>query len=645
MTLEIALLGPFEARLDGRDLTIRSRRGRALLGMLALSPSRCVTREGAAAMLWPDRDDAQARASLRQELSALKRALGPMADRVITARADRIELVRDAPVDFDIWRDEALDSDPRGVLLEDVDLNSEPFEDWRRHQQAALEAKRSARAEADISAAIERADWAAVAAAAARLSAIDPLNETAVAARMRAALAQGRRPEALALYRAHEARLIEELDAEPGTALRAIAAEAEGAPAASVPKPAAAIFDRPAVLLFAFETLSQDDDDQLFAHGLADDLRTTLSYWRWFPVIGPEAIGWRTVRDGDLREIAAEVEAAYAVSGSVRRAGDRVRITATLTDATTGQAIWSEAFDGTLEDIFAFQEEVSRAIVARLEPQLTHATAERIALARPADLTAWQLVAKADEIERQGGEGYGTAESNLAQVPLLEEAIRREPNYARAWSRLARYHWRRFIMGWTNDREAAIRDSAEASGRAIEIDHHDWEAHAYQALVQIFGMRDYDSGIFHGLEAVRLNPSAALARHGAACALEWIGQHQQALEHLDLIFRLNPRHSNRAAVLGDITTCHMFAGGMDEAVEAARQLMAIAPGYSRGLQRCLATFGAAGRAELASQALELMLRAQPDFSEQYVRETYPFARAEDLETFLEALRKGGWRPV
>ncbi len=643
MTLKISLLGPFEAMAEDTPVAIPSRRSRALLAMLALSPSRCVTRDGAAALLWPDRAEAQARASLRQELSTLKRALDPGSEAILAARNDRIELCPDAPVAFDVWWEGDLPPAPRGPLLEDVDLRSDPFEDWRRHQNAMILARISAALEAGIGAAAGAGDWDRAMALCDRLLEADPLNETAVAGKMRAALARGRKPEALALYRDHAERLAADLSAEPGAALRAVMAEAEGVPAAA-PAPGPGIFERPAVLLFSFETLSRDDEDRLFADGLADDLRTTLSYWRWFPVIGPEAIGWRTARDGDLREIAAEVDAAYAVSGSVRRAGERVRITAVLTDARSGRAIWSETFDGTMGDIFALQEEVSRSIVARLEPQLGRAEAERIALARPADPTGWQLVAEADEIDRKGGEGYGTRESNDAQLPLLQAAIRAQPDYARAWSRLAKVHWRRFIMGWAESREDAMAASAESSSRAIEIDPQDWEAHAYQGLVRIFGMRDYDAGRFHTLESVRLNPSATLARHGAGCALEWMGDHGEALEHLTLIFRLNPRHPNRAAVLGDITTCHMYAGRMDEAVEAARQLMAIAPGYSRGIQRCLATFGAAGQADLAAQALSLLEEAQPDFSEDYVRETYPFARPEDLETFLEALRKGGWSP-
>lgn len=646
MTLEIRLMGPFEARLNGDTVPVRSRRARALLGLLALSPSRCVTRDGAASLLWPDRGEAQARASLRQELSALKKTLEPLGVEVFEADADRIELVEGAPVSFDVWSEDLADGALRGALMEDVDLRFEAFEDWRRHQNAAILARMTARLESALASAEGLQDWDAVTAMADRILRFDPLNEAAVAGKMRVALARGRRPEALAVYREHEARLARELDAAPGAALAAIVSEAEGRPSDSgAPRQAAVgrtIFARPAVLLLCFEHLGGDEDGQMIAEGIADDLRMTLSYWRWFPVIGPEAIGWKTAREIDLRASAAEVGAGYVVSGSVRRMGGRIRISASLTEAASGRTLWSEAFDGTMDDIFAFQEEVSRAIVARLEPRLGQAEAERISRSRPGDLRAWQLVARADEIERRGGEGYGTREANLEQKPLIEEATRLEPDYARAWSRLAKLYWRLFIMAWSDDHFGAMRASLDASGKAIALDGQDWEAHGYHGLALIFGARDYPAGLFHAEESVRLNPSATLARHAYGCGLEWVCRYEEAVEHLEAIFRLNPRHGARAAVLGDLTTCHMYLGELDRAVEEAQQIMAIAPGYSRGLQRCVATFGAAGRDDLASKALELLLKAQPDFSEDYVRETYPFSTAESLETFLQALRQGGW---
>jgi TolB-like protein len=173
-------------------------------------------------------------------------------------------------------------------------------------------------------------------------------------------------------------------------------------------------------------------DDIAFATGLVIDLRTSLSSWRLLPVIGPEAIGWKTDRDGDMLEMARSVGASYVIGGAIRRAGDRIRVSASLTDSDTGHLIWAETFDGKMADIFEMQEAISRAVVARVTPEIGRAEAARIQRRRPRNMTAWHLLAQTDELERTGGEGYGTPESNRAQVPLLEEAIRIEPDFARA---------------------------------------------------------------------------------------------------------------------------------------------------------------------------------------------------------------------
>ncbi|MBF9030240.1 hypothetical protein HKCCE3408_07520 [Rhodobacterales bacterium HKCCE3408] len=535
MRLTLTLYGPFDAALDGKPLAIASRRSRAMLAMLARAPAGAVSRDRLAATLWPDRAEEQARASLRQELSTLRRAIGDL----VTADGIDVRLDRSAV--------ETAGGPEDGDFLDGLDLKSEPFDDWRRAEAAA---------------------------------------------------------------------------------------EAGG--------PGHDIFENPSVLVLGFVPATDDPDDVAFATGLVIDLRTSLSNWRWFPVIGPEAIGWQTDRDGNLRELAADVGAAYAIGGAIRRAGERIRVSASLTDVESGRLIWSETFDGSMSDIFEMQEAIGRAVVARVTPAIGQAEAARVIRARPADLAAWQLVARTEEMERTGGEGYGTPESNRAQVPLLEQAIAREPGYARAWARLGRYHFRAAMQGWCDDREEATAEAIELCSRAIELDSADWEAQAYCGLSLIFGVHDFQAGRFHTEEAVRLNPSAPVARHGLGCALEWLGELDLALHHLNRVFDLNPNHFNRAAVLGDITTCQILSGQVEPAVETARQLRAIAPNYLRGMQRVVVTLGLAGETGEAAEALERVMALQPGFDADYVRDTYPYARPELLEAIFDGLQRAGW---
>ena len=403
------------------------------------------------------------------------------------------------------------------------------------------------------------------------------------------------------------------------------------------------IFENPSVLVMAFAPASPDDADVSFATGLVIDLRTSLSLWRWYPVIGPEAIGWRTEREGDLRQLAGSVGASYAISGTIRRAGDRIRVSVSLTDIDSSHLIWAETFEGEMADIFEMQEAIGRAVVARVTPEIGRAEAARVTRKRPSDIAAWQLVAQTDELERTGGEGYGSPESNKAQVALLEAALELEPDYARAWARLGRYYFRSAMQGWTEDRVGSFARAEQYCEKAVRIDPTEWEAQAYAALSLIFHSKDFGPGRFHAREAVRLNPSAPVARHALGCALEWLGEPEEALRHLNLVFDLNPNYPNRAAVLGDITTCQLFVGDFDDAVETAREIRDIAPDYTRGLQRVVATLGHAGETAEAGDVLAKVLTLQPGFDEAYVRETYPYTDPRHTEVLLEGLRRAGWK--
>ncbi len=564
MQLALSLFGPFRACLNGQVVKIGSRRARAMLAMLALAPRASLSRDRLAATLWPDRAEEQARASLRQELSSLRRALGGQGAEILLADTSCVSLAEGVLAgDF---------GDPAdGEFLDGLDLKSEPFDDWRRQEHARLTATG---------------------------------------------------------------------DPAPGTQ-----ASTDPVGSSAGPSDAAAddIFDNPSVLIMGFVAASAEPDDMSFATGLVIDLRTSLSLWRGFPVIAPEAIGWKTDRDGDLLDIARSVCADYVISGAIQRAGDRIRVSVSLTGIDRGHLVWSEAFDGQMADIFEMQEAISRAVVARVAPEIGRAEAARVVRQRPANIAAWHLVAQTDELERLGGEGYGTPESNRAQLPLLEEAVRLEPDYARAWARLARYYFRSGLQGWIADRDAAFASAHENGERAVAADPREWEGQAILALTMIFGTHAFGPGRFHALEAVRLNPSAPYARHGCGCALEWTGEPEEALRHLRAIFELNPNYPNRAAALGDITTCELFAGRMEAAVEAARQLRDIAPEYNRGLQRVAVTLGHAGETAEAARALETVLALQPDFDEEYVRQTYPYARPEHVEIIIDGLRLAGWK--
>lgn len=405
--------------------------------------------------------------------------------------------------------------------------------------------------------------------------------------------------------------------------------------------PSMAIFARPAVMVVGFECPASNMADSALALGLAQEVRLNLSHWRWFPVIGPEAVGYKTATEIDVRDKAREFGAVYLLTGSVRSIGEKVRVNATLSSTENGNSIWSRHFDGDLENLFDFEEEVSCAIAAQIEPEISRANSRRLLQTRPTNLSAWQLLLEAGESQRRGGEGYGTAAANEEQKVLLAKALEKDPGMARAWVWLAKCHWRDVIMDWAEDREEALNASLNASHKAMEINPANWEARCFRAIGLLFGRHEFIEAEFHARESVRLNPSDASARHVLGCVLENIGKTDESLAHLQAVFRLNPNHPNTAGVLGDITTCHMLLGHDAEAVETAVRLIALAPNYSRGLQRAIAALSHAGEITRAQDAANRLKTIQPDFNEEYVRTTYPFKDPEVMETFLRCLEAAG----
>ena len=400
------------------------------------------------------------------------------------------------------------------------------------------------------------------------------------------------------------------------------------------------VLNRPLVLFLPFEALSVSEDDRLLASGLCEDVRTTLASWRSFPVVGPEALGGA---EGDIKQLAASVNAAYAVTGSVRRAGNRARVVVRLIDARSGQELWSQTFEGNLDDVFEFQDEISRRVVSQIEPELSQATANKIPIARPKDMTTWELLAKAVDAERRGGDGYGTPEANNTQKEFASEAIEREPQSCEAWARLSRCYFRDFLMGWTDDGDEALAKSLEASARAVEIDPCNSVAQAFRSQGLLFGKLDPQGGYEHAREAVRLNPSNVMGHYMMGCALIYCGEPERAFGHYETVLRLNPAFSGKGALYCDQMMCKALAGGLDEAVIYARKTMDIAPKYLRGLQRCAAVLAHAGKTDEAGDILQRIDELGGAFSEDYVRRTYPFTRAQDGEFLIDGLRKAGWK--
>jgi TolB-like protein len=245
----------------------------------------------------------------------------------------------------------------------------------------------------------------------------------------------------------------------------------QGVPAESEPAPAAVVSDRPAIAVLAFKNMSDDPEQEYFCDGISEDILTGLAKVRWFFVIARNSSFTYKGRNVHISRIAEELRVRYVVEGSVRKAGDRVRISAQLNDVATSSHIWAEHFDRELVDVFAVQDEITNAIVAAVEPQIYAAENFRARRKPPSSLDAWDLLMRA-----LSHYWRVTREDHVVAQAMLEKAIAIDPNYGQALSVLAASYMFGVHLGWA-DLSKVAPVAERAAALAVQLDHEDAWAH------------------------------------------------------------------------------------------------------------------------------------------------------------------------
>ena len=285
-------------------------------------------------------------------------------------------------------------------------------------------------------------------------------------------------------------------------------------------RPALPLPDRPAIAVLPFTNMSGDPEQEYFSDGISEDIITALSKLRWFFVIARNSSFIYKGKAVHMKQVAEELGVGYVVEGSVRKGGDRVRITAQLNDVATGSHIWAERYDRGLADVFAVQDEITEAIVAAIEPQLYAAENFRAQRKPPDSMDAWDLVMRA-----LSHYWRVTRQDNVVAQALLEKAIAIDPNYGQALGVLAASHTFSAHMGWAD--MATVAPIAErAALAAILADSEDPWAHHALGCVYLFARR-FDDSLAEFELALRLNPNFSLAQgyYGLAlCLLRALGR-------------------------------------------------------------------------------------------------------------------------
>ena len=399
-------------------------------------------------------------------------------------------------------------------------------------------------------------------------------------------------------------------------------------PVAALPLP-----DKPSIAVLPFANMSGDPEQEYFADGMVEEISTALSRIRWFFVIARNSTFTYKGHAVDVKQVGCELGVRYVLEGSVRKSGNRIRITAQLVEAATGNYVWAERYDRDLADIFAVQDEITERVVAAIEPELYAAEHVRSQSKPPDSLDGWECVIRALSLI-----GQGTRDENTEAEALCRRAIAVAPGYGRAHSLLAWALLRRTV--WSGDLQTVVPEISAETQTALAIDDRDPWTHFAQGMLQ--------QRLGHPGEAARsarraleLNPNFALAHAFLASALGRQGAYQKAVNCAEHALRLSPRDR----LVGYYASLAMaqvhFAGERyPECVIWTRNMIEKSPEYLPGHFFLTAALAMAGDLAAAAEARGTLLRLRPEFSLTWMNEN---ARQTGklAERLCEGLRKAG----
>lgn len=410
------------------------------------------------------------------------------------------------------------------------------------------------------------------------------------------------------------------------------------APAVSGADPGASrpsVPEKPTIAVLPFQNMSGDADQDYFVDGIAEDIITALSRVHWFFVISRNtSFTYRGVTV-EAKRVAEELGVRYVIEGSVRKAGNKVRITAQLIDAGFDHQLWAERYDRAVEDIFAVQDEITERIIASVAPGILAAEMRRAHRKDVETLDAWDRIMRAHwHLSRF------TMEDNGEARRLLTEAAQIEANSALALGDLAMIHAWDAVWGWGVSRDQSLAAAGEAARRAVAVDDGNVWGHIALGLVDLFSQR-IDQAVRRLERAIELSPNDPSAHGYLGLTRALSGDYELATSELDKATRLSPRDPFLAVWCMSRAIAAFTAARYEEAIDWARKSIDENPRFAGAHRVLTASFGQLGWLDEAKAALEGLLRQMPGSTLKATRQQVPMRRREDLERYLDGLRKAG----
>jgi adenylate cyclase len=427
-------------------------------------------------------------------------------------------------------------------------------------------------------------------------------------------------------------RFVGSVREEDGTGREAPEASAEP------PRPALALPDKPSIAVLPFPNLSSDREQDYFADGIVEDIITELSRFGELFVIARNSSFQYKGKAADVRQVGRELGVRYVLEGSVRRSGDRLRISAQLIDTATGAHRWAERYDRKLEDVFAVQDEVVHTIVALLAAHVRKAEVERSRAKPPTSWQAYDYYLQAVDAHLSFRSSYRVEDLREARG-LLQRSLSIDPSCARSYALLANLQQTAWLAPLDGDflNPDALDQAHELARKAVGLDPNLPLAHAVLGLILAF-KRQHEDAIVEIERAMALNPNYVDWRFGLALVLA--GHSWRAIHLIEAYMRLDPFYSSLAShILG---LAHYMLQQYEQALPALRDCVSRSPNLRAGHCWLAATYARLGQLQQARAEVAEILRIQPDYTiTGTTRRTNPFKSGQDGEHLFEALRMAG----
>ncbi len=391
--------------------------------------------------------------------------------------------------------------------------------------------------------------------------------------------------------------------------------------------------DKPSIAVLPFTNMSAAPEQEYLSDGISEDIITELSKISKLFVVARNSTFTYKGRAVDVKQVGREQGVRYVLEGSVRRGGDRLRITAQLVDATTGHHLWAERYDRVVQDVFKLQDEITREVTSALQVELTEGEQARLWASGTQNLEAWEIVIKIPELL------YSHRRGNvLIARRLAEQALQLDKNYAAAWTMLGLAHWEETFNGWSENPDASLNLAIDAAAHSQSIDDSNPNTYALLTWIHL-SLRKYDQAFDLGQKAMVLGPNDSFVTGVASDVALFCNRPHDMIVLLNKAMRLCPIYP--AWYPSSLAWAYLLMDRREDAIASAQASINIDPDYPFNHMVLAIAFAELEREREAHSAVEDLLRIDPTYSLRKFSEFQPFRDAEVLGRHVEGLRKAG----